>query len=280
MASVVVGLLGKKESGKDALAGFLVQNHGWKRFAFADLLRQVVYGIDPLVRVEEDELGLLPLEWCVPLKGGYWRLTELIDHVGWDRAKKMREVRRLLQRTGTEGVRSVDDDFWWRETMKLVDAEPGPVVITDCRFPNECVQARQRGLLVRINRPGTDQADEHASETAWLDQEVDFVVENDGTLRELGDGVDGFAAGIADGTYDLILDANRDPIIDVYEDGRPFRHSDLKAPPQGAVGLFQFMSGTWPEYVSPGPAPGVADDDYDVIRQRHRDALQRWHNKD
>jgi hypothetical protein len=258
MASVVVGLLGKKQSGKDTLAAALVNNHDWKRFAFADLLRQVLYGIDPLVRVEQDELGLLPADWCLPHLAGhaYHRhLKVLVDAIGWDQAKKIREVRRLLQRTGTEGVRSVDDDFWWRETMKLIDAEPGPVVITDCRFPNECIQARQRGLLVRINRPGTDETDQHASETAWLDQEVDFVFENEGTLLDLEDWVDGFAAGIADGTYDAILERNRQELVLTVRDGAPWTR------PYAPVGVFD-------------------EDDFEVIRQQHRDALQRWHNKD
>lgn len=47
----------------------------------------------------------------------------------------------------------------------------------------------------------------------------------------------------------------RDEIIDVNDDGTPFRMSDLKPPPQHAVGLFQFMTEDWANYV---PVPGTA----------------------
>jgi hypothetical protein len=263
MASVVVGLMGKKQSGKDTLADYLVEKHGYTRFAFADLLRQVVYGIDPLICVERDEYYLFP-GYTLPSDRAYLsRLTDLVDAIGWDQAKKIRDVRRLLQRTGTEGVRSVDDDFWWRTTMKLIDAHHGKVVITDCRFPNEVQQARQRGLVVRIERPGTDQVDQHASETAWLNESADFIVQNDGPLQGLYDWADGFAAGVDDGTYDPLLADNQRP-------------TEMRQHP---TGLFQFMDKPWSDY-APQIVERDDEDDFTVIRQRYRDALQRWHNKD
>lgn len=262
MASVVVGLMGKKQSGKDTLADYLVEKHGYTRFAFADLVRQVVFGIDPLVVIEQDERYILP-QTVLGTKLHH-RLRYIVRAVGWDQAKKLREVRRLLQRTGTEGVRSVDDDFWWRTTMKLIDAHAGKVVITDCRFPNEVQQARLRGLIVRIERPGTDQTDQHTSETAWLNEPADFIIQNDHTLQGLYDWADGFAAGVEDGSYEALLASNRHP----YDRGGFL-------PP----GRFQFIDRPWSDY-APQIVERDGEDDFDVIRQQHRDALQRWHNKD
>lgn len=180
---MLIGLIGKKRSGKDSFAATLVEDHGYKRVAFADPLRDALLRLDPYVdAVVLDNGELQP-----------YRLSEVIRTLGWERAKdEVPEVRRLLQAFGTDAIRTIDADFWVRAGADVIGAErlspdPKPVVVTDVRFPNEAEAIRSRGgILVRIDRPGFD-GDGHATETALDDYVPDVIVTNDGTLAQLGD---------------------------------------------------------------------------------------------
>lgn len=58
------------------------------------------------------------------------------------------EYRPLLQRWGTEYRRAEDPNYWvkeWARRRALID---GPVVATDCRFPNEALHGIEAGALV------------------------------------------------------------------------------------------------------------------------------------
>lgn len=171
MTATLIGLTGVARSGKDTAAEALVAA-GFTRVAFADAVRDVALGADPYVLVEH--------------AGGHSheRLTDVVEAFGWERAKEQADVRRLLQRLGTEGVRAnLGDDAWIRAAMAKVD---GPTVVTDVRFPNEADAIRWRhGLIVRIVRPGTGRANAHVTESAMSDQPVDVEIVNDGTVEDL-----------------------------------------------------------------------------------------------
>jgi hypothetical protein len=76
----IIGLTGYAQSGKDTFASILVEKYGYSRIAFADKIRDFLYGINPMVG-------------CSPT--GY--LQDLVNLVGWDKAKQEPQVRRLLQ---------------------------------------------------------------------------------------------------------------------------------------------------------------------------------------
>ena len=85
--SMLIGLTGPPGCGKDTAADHLVKNHGFVRVAFADTIREVALTIDPYDH--------------------FFRLSDVINLIGWDRAKRQPEVRRLLQVIGTEAGRDV-----------------------------------------------------------------------------------------------------------------------------------------------------------------------------
>ncbi|WP_263729988.1 hypothetical protein [Cellulomonas sp. SG140] len=207
MATKIIGLSGKKQSGKDTFAQALIDNLGYTRVAFADPLKEMLYALDPLVVVRTDETGLLREAGMPAFARGlrYARITMLVDSVGWDGAKQLHDVRSLLQRLGTEAGRKVMGESIWVDTAMRRAAEiDGPVVITDMRFPNEKRAVEfAGGWSVRIERPGLAQdPDAHASETA-LDAEVfDFQVVNGGTVADLQS-----QAGRIHSYFDLLLDA-------------------------------------------------------------------------
>lgn len=187
MASHLIGVLGLKRSGKDTFASRLVDAHGFTRLAFADVMREALLALDPYVTHvemwEEESLG-------ASLYVGT-RLERLSDYVGlhgWERAKGHPEVRRLLQRFGTEAGRNIHgEDVWVNLTAAQVAAVPGPVVITDVRFPNEVDYVRRNGgKTARITRAGiVPDPNGHASETSVNDIPVNFSVANNSSVEAL-----------------------------------------------------------------------------------------------
>lgn len=98
-------------------------------------------------------------------------------------------VRRILQWWGTEYRRAEDPDYWtkaWGRKVEQLDLDHLHVLIDDVRFINELNVVKQHnGLIVKIERPGFDGANNHASETS-LDEYDDWdqVLLNDGTLDD------------------------------------------------------------------------------------------------
>lgn len=177
----LIGLTAYAQSGKDAAAAALVED-GWTRHAFADVLREFAYAVNPLVRLPR--AGILRRRRVV-------RLRDLVDERGWERAKlEVPEVRELLQRIGTDAGRVVLGENVWVDAA-LARVRPGErAVFTDCRFPNEANELRTLGgQVVRITRPGVAPVNGHKSETAMDDYVADAVIVNDGTLDELHDAI-------------------------------------------------------------------------------------------
>lgn len=156
---------------------------GFQRVAFADVLRDIAYAIDPYVAKTDYEEALPD---ALPLQYYYSRLSNVIDVYGWDYAKnKYADVRRLLQRLGTEGGRNILGENIWVDTA-FARAQGDKIVVTDVRFPNEAEGIRTRGgRVVRVERPGTGPRNQHPSETSLVDYEFDATILNDGTIEDL-----------------------------------------------------------------------------------------------
>lgn len=188
---MIIGLIGRKRSGKDTVAAHLVENYGHTRLAFADGVRDALYRLNPLIADRSD--------WDIH------RVADLVDAVGWENAKEDTEIRSLLQRMGTDAVRDVvGEEAWVKALERKVDQFPilqveglrrpitPRIVITDVRFPNEAEYViDEGGTIVRILRPDTDMSgDTHISETALDFFSADVTLVNDGTVEDLHREVD------------------------------------------------------------------------------------------
>lgn len=179
----LIGLIGKKRAGKDTFARGLLRR-GAVRYAFADPLKEAVLATDPIIEpyVRYEREGDFVNHFAAGV-----RLKWFVERAGWERAKELPEVRRLLQEFGV-AIRAIDEDFWLRTTIDKAVADPRPAVITDVRFPNEAKAIADRGgALIRVVRPGLDSDDQHVSETALDDYPVDVVVDNVTTADDLVD---------------------------------------------------------------------------------------------
>lgn len=181
----VIGLVGKKRTGKDTTARELAA-HGYTPAAFADPLRDMALAIDPLVGY-----GPLPGDLSTTTPRYY---SEVLAALGYEAAKEMfPEFRRFLQRLGTEGVREVlgtkyglrdliGDDLWIVLAEQRIQAATSPLVFTDVRFPNEADLIERYGDTVRIVRPDLPASDDdHPSEVALDDRDTRETVVNDST---------------------------------------------------------------------------------------------------
>ena len=199
----IIGIVGFIGSGKDTIADYLVNFHGFKRESFANSLKDAVsqvFGWDrELLEGRTNQSRL-------------WRETK--DEWWTKRLKQDITPRWVLQYWGTEVVRKgFHDDMWVASLEHRLLNTKNDIVITDCRFPNEIKAIRNAGgKVVRIKRgPEPEWFDAaksmnrgpsrnmswalskqkieklgvHASETAWVGQKFDVVLNNDGTLDEL-----------------------------------------------------------------------------------------------
>ena len=188
MSSRIIGITGHARNGKDTAGGLLVSEYGFTRVALADAVRSMALAIDPYV------------------SGGNIRLHHMVNNLGWEESKKAPEIRRLLQAIGTEGVRDhIGVDSWVRAAKRTIDETPGPVVVTDIRFPNEADAIHEWGgdlwRVVRINPDGSAYdngiGSEHASEmhVASLTEDLTFMGSSVSQLKSqirayMGQGID------------------------------------------------------------------------------------------
>ena len=164
----VIGLTGYAQSGKDTLASILVEKYGYSRVAFADKIRDFLYGINPMVA-------------CSPT--GY--LRDLVNLVGWDKAKQEPQVRRLLQDLGISARELIDENIWVTTALRHVGKDER-VVVTDVRFENEAMMIKlMGGQLWRVRRPGVEAVNSHVSETQLDGYKVDQIFVNSGSIQDL-----------------------------------------------------------------------------------------------
>jgi hypothetical protein len=181
--SRLIAVTGYKTSGKNAVCDVLRDSFGFKITGFADALKAQFLAIDPYVVCDSYSDGVTTVH--DPL-----RLSQIVGDMGWDAAKEdYPEVRRLLQKGGTEGGRDIfGQDIWIVTWMRNVDAllEAGyDVCVSDMRFINEASAVRAMGGQVwRVYRPGTGPG-EHRSENELDRIEADVMIMNDGTLEDL-----------------------------------------------------------------------------------------------
>jgi|SRR3954469_1422380 len=176
---MLIAFSGYKTSGKDTAAKVLIDEYGFTKIAFADPVREMALAIDPYILFGEKTV----------------RLSEVITlGRGWDWAKnELPEVRRLMQKIGTEAVRNILGTNVWIDLLmsRYPDLfhDETRYVITDCRFENECefVQG-SNATIIWIDRPGLS-SDGHASESDVPLKYADAILHNDETIEELEEDV-------------------------------------------------------------------------------------------
>lgn len=187
----IIGLSGYARSGKDEAAKVLVEEYGFTRVAFADKLRETLYALNPLVAVEVEDYEVnVGIEEEI-IRGGHSEeevyLVDVIAQFGWDGYKESyygTEIRRLLQRMGTEVGRDIlGENIWVDSTFHNLSYD-SKIVITDCRFVNEAKAVLNRGgKMWRVEREGVGPVNDHPSEIGLDNWNFDVKLHNSGSLK-------------------------------------------------------------------------------------------------
>lgn len=178
MTQLRVGIVGTMMSGKTTLADTLVTQHGFKRLALAD-----------------------------PVKDGTVEMVKAgLRYIGVDRPFTRADLERdkhvfrpVLQWFGTEfGREYVGPDTRWIDTLlqRALYFDPTPIVCDDIRFPNEVESLSAAGFVIfRIRRDEGERLKDlraryspeeidgilsHPSEIHSLDLQVPYELQNSG----------------------------------------------------------------------------------------------------
>jgi len=200
---MIIGICGFIGSGKDTIADYLVNLHGFRRESFASTLKDAVAQVFGWDRTMLEGRTKQAREW-----------REQVDP-WWAERLNMPNLtpRWILQYWGTEVCRrAFHDDIWIASLENKLRHSQDDVVISDCRFPNEIRAIKQAGgRVIRVtrgpepewyqdavnvnegrgnmswmmSRSKIEKLGIHASETAWVGTQFDAVLDNNRSLDDL-----------------------------------------------------------------------------------------------
>jgi hypothetical protein len=202
--AMIIGVCGFIGSGKDTVADYLTNFHGFRRESFANSLKDAVALVFGWDRTMLEGRTREAREW-----------REQVDP-WWSERLNMPNLtpRWVLQYWGTEVCRrGFHDDIWIAALENKLRNSKDDIVISDCRFPNEIKSIKEAGgIVVRVVRgpePDWYEAAEsvnrgpngnvswalskarlqdlkiHASETSWVGTKFDIVLDNNKTFDDL-----------------------------------------------------------------------------------------------
>lgn len=181
---MLIGISGRKRSGKDVICNYLIKKHGFVRLGFSDALK------DEVARTLPRTLEA----YCMTVYGRH--NAELVHRLLHTDRDDM--TRCLLQEWGTELRRAENPGYWVEKWERAYCAIGGNVCTPDVRFPNEASAIKRfGGLLVKVSRPPLQDHDTHASE-GWCDEFHGWDAEwvNDKWVADLEGQVEGWMDGL------------------------------------------------------------------------------------
>lgn len=185
---MLIGTGGYVHAGKDATADFLVEDHAFDKRFFSWGVNEALLLLDPWLPFCTEMADIWP-DQC-----DFLRYTDLFAMCGgygaYEYFKENPEVRRLMQKMGTEVGRNMFGQQVWVELLDKecagLLADGHDVAVTGVRYPNEIAWVRSRsGRAVWVNRPGFGPVNSHSSDNSLGPDDFDAVIENDGTLADL-----------------------------------------------------------------------------------------------
>lgn len=199
----IIAVTGFQNSGKGTVGVYLCKSYGYQEYSFAGSLKDACAAI---------------FNWDREMIEGATKDSrekrEIVD--GWW-ADKLNipdfSPRRALQCVGTELFREqFNENIWLFSLQNRVFQSKQKIVITDTRFKNEVeLVSKLEGIVIAIIRgkkpnwwdialeanAGSKQALQklhdlgiHASEFSWIGLKVNYVINNDGSIKDLYNAVD------------------------------------------------------------------------------------------
>jgi hypothetical protein len=159
----MIAFTGFAGSGKSTAAAHLQSKRGFRRVRFAGPLKAMMRALGCTEAEVDGDRKELPCD----LLGG-------------------KTPRHAMQTIGNEWGRiCIGEDLWLNAWRSAVNSASGPVVVDDCRYPNEAAAIKAMGgTIVRIERASAaESVSGHISENHVLP--FDVTIRNDGTEADL-----------------------------------------------------------------------------------------------
>lgn len=195
---MIIGVCGFIGSGKDTIADYLVNFHGFRRESFANSLKDAVAAVFGWDRILLEGRTKQAREWREQVDP-WWAERLGMPHL---------TPRWVLQYWGTEVCRKgFHDDIWIASVENKLRNSQDNIVISDCRFPNEIKSIKDAGgMVVWVQRgplpdwyeyalganngilPDQEYLKKigiHSSETAWVGTDFDATLGNNSSIDDL-----------------------------------------------------------------------------------------------
>lgn len=192
---IIIGVCGFQGAGKDTLSDYLVLKYGFTKLSFASATKDVLsimFGWDRKM-LEGDTIESR-------------KFRESVDE-WWSEKLGIEGItpRKMLQMVGTDLFRKhFNNDIWVSVIEKKIIDLVGSgknIVLSDCRFPNEFNMIKKMGAkIIHVHKElppwfydykngidCNDAAKLHISETSWIRENFDYVIENNKTIVDLYD---------------------------------------------------------------------------------------------
>lgn len=174
---MIIGLTGKKRSGKDTAAEYLIKEYKFIDYKFATPIKNMCKDI-----FLQDE------EW---VNGAY---KETVDERWGVSSRTLQQLigtelfRQHLPDCSKEFSDTIGDNIWCTRFKYWYDVLEGSpdVVVTDVRFLNEVEMIRNMGgIIVKVNRDSLRSNDSHSSEMEMEKIVADYTIHNNTSIEDL-----------------------------------------------------------------------------------------------
>jgi hypothetical protein len=170
-----IGICGKKRSGKDVIADYLVSNHAFQKKKIAENLKAVVKLLFSFTdqQLEDDTKDIVDARWGISPRTA-------MQFIGTDIMQF--QIQKIMPHIGR--------NFWMNSFLQTLNTN-NKIVISDIRFKHEyeAIKNACRGkfLMIKVERPSliSTVEDTHSSETAFEEIPADITIKNDGTIEDL-----------------------------------------------------------------------------------------------
>lgn len=225
-ANMLIGISGKKRTGKDTIAEHISSAFGEKciSVAFADPIKDALsaayqtFNIQDLTglsivlddfyeggRYDRDNFELPMSKAAIQywLRGAIKVLHSLWGPTGVNLEDIQLKpgpwtIRKLMQELGTNIVGSVTPNYWIDITRKTIESSTAngyTVLVSDVRYDHEADALRNIGAIMIFTQRDTSLTDDHISEAGITPKSTDHVIINNGTIEDLYSKVDKILEG-------------------------------------------------------------------------------------
>lgn len=179
---MIIGITGRKYSGKDTLATMFNMHFNFVTYAFADPIKEAAKAIflfdnGQLYTVRKDEIDE---RWGI-------KPRDVFQHLGTEWAQySFPEAFPYFKEKISRNLWTTRFKIWYEKEIKKNSLTK--VVVTDVRFKHEHETIKElNGYIVKIERPDLDECDFHESETTIDSLDYDYLVINDSSIGKLQD---------------------------------------------------------------------------------------------